>query len=97
MVVNLGSIFEEITQGKFKATFHRVLDIHKERFSCPFFFEPSYTTPIPLNLLDGQAGETIMYGEWWAKNQMGAGEWKAAQIKQSKVVKKIKKNKNTNK
>lgn len=52
IVVNLGGIMEEITGEKLKATFHRVLDIGKERYSSPFFFEPRYETPIPLNLFE---------------------------------------------
>ena len=49
---HLGSIFEIITGGVFKATYHRVLDIATERYSCPFFFEPSYYTHVPLDLMD---------------------------------------------
>ena len=59
---------EEITQGKFKATYHRVLDIGGERYSSPFFFEPSYYTPIPLNLYEDDKTKTVLYGHWWAKN-----------------------------
>ena len=41
-VVNTGSALEYLTNGKMKATNHRVLFNQEERISIPFFFEPSY-------------------------------------------------------
>ncbi len=46
-MVNLGEMFARMTNNKFKATKHRVLDIKIERYSCPFFLEPKYTASIP--------------------------------------------------
>jgi len=76
----LGSIFELITDGKFKATFHRVLDIGRERYSSPFFFEPSYYTHIPMNLIN-DSDDYVLYGDWWSNNQLEAGEWSKSKIK----------------
>ncbi len=42
LIVNLGQILERWTNGKFKATLHRVvLTGETERFSVPFFYEPN--------------------------------------------------------
>ena len=50
IVVNLGTIFSRVTNYRLKATSHRVLDIGKERFSCPFFLEPRYDAIIPSDI-----------------------------------------------
>jgi len=42
MLVNTGRALEFLSNGKFKATNHRVLWNKKKRMSIPFFFEPSY-------------------------------------------------------
>ena len=42
LVVNTGRALEYLTNGKLKATNHRVLWNKKKRMSIPFFFEPSY-------------------------------------------------------
>ena len=42
LIVNTGRALEYLSQGKFKATNHRVLWNKKKRISIPFFFEPSY-------------------------------------------------------
>ncbi len=42
LVVNTGKALEFLTEGKFKATNHRVLWNKTKRMSIPFFFEPSY-------------------------------------------------------
>lgn len=60
-VVNLGDMLERWTNGKFKSTLHRVLissdandkrdeggqtDILSDRYSIPFFYEPSFDTVV---------------------------------------------------
>ena len=42
LIVNTGLALEYLSQGKFKATNHRVLWNKTKRMSVPFFFEPSY-------------------------------------------------------
>ncbi len=42
LIVNTGKALEFLSDGKFKATNHRVLWNKSKRLSVPFFFEPSY-------------------------------------------------------
>jgi isopenicillin N synthase-like dioxygenase len=42
LVVNTGLALEYLTNGKYKATNHRVLWNKSKRLSIPFFFEPSF-------------------------------------------------------
>ena len=57
LVVNLGQIFEHITNFQLKATLHRVLDIGIERFSCPFVLMPRHLAKIPSNVLSPEDEE----------------------------------------
>ena len=41
-VVNTGLALQHLTNGKFKATNHRVIFNNEKRISIPFFFEPNY-------------------------------------------------------
>lgn len=71
IVVNLGEIFERITNFTLKATFHRVVDLGVERYSSPFFMEPKYSAVIPTNLLAPEEQEKekpIVYGPWLIRN-----------------------------
>ena len=52
IVINLGEMFSKMTNNKFKATLHRVLDIYIDRYSSPFFLEPNYLAKIPSTLVD---------------------------------------------
>lgn len=45
-VVNVGDLLEGWTNGRFKATQHRVVNTGKERFSIPLFFAVDYHTVI---------------------------------------------------
>jgi isopenicillin N synthase-like dioxygenase len=54
LIVNLGETLSKISNGTIKATRHRVLDIGKERFSCPFFLEPKFSAKISSNILQSQ-------------------------------------------
>ena len=38
LVVNIGELLARLTNGRLKATYHRVRDIGKKRYSSPFFF-----------------------------------------------------------
>ena len=48
-----------VTEGKFKATYHRVRDIGKERYSVPFFLEPRSDAKFEL-----PDSSIITYGPW---------------------------------
>jgi len=45
-IVNVGDLLEGWTNGRFKATQHRVVNTGKERFSMPLFFAVDYHTVI---------------------------------------------------
>ena len=53
LVVNTGRALEFLSEGKFKATNHRVLWNKSERISVPFFFEPSYDFKMSKSFLNG--------------------------------------------
>ena len=80
MVVNLGEMFERITNFTLKATSHQVADIGVERYSCPFFACPRSSSIIPSNILDTteeQVEPPIEFGRWLAKTvKRKFGEWK---------------------
>ena len=63
LVVNVGEQLAEMSNGRFKATTHRVLDIGGERFSLPFFYEPNLDSnmnaKIPRNLLLLTGGQKV--------------------------------------
>ena len=52
LVVNLGATLSRISDEKIKATKHRVLDIGRERFSCPFFLEPKFSAKLYDDIID---------------------------------------------
>ena len=51
-VINTGLALEYLTNGRMKATNHRVLFNQEERISIPFFFEPSYDFILDPKYLD---------------------------------------------
>ena len=61
-IVNIGDLLEGWTNGLFKATQHRVVNIGKERYSMPLFFAADYhteVTPLPQFV---SAGNPARYG-----------------------------------
>jgi isopenicillin N synthase-like dioxygenase len=49
-IVNIGDLLEGWTNGRFKATQHRVVNTGRERYSLPLFFAVDYDTvvePLP--------------------------------------------------
>ena len=50
-VVNTGLALQWLTNGKFKATKHRVIFNCAKRISIPFFFEPNYDFVLNPELL----------------------------------------------
>ena len=53
LVINTGRALEFLSNGKFKATNHRVLWNKSKRLSVPFFFEPSYDFKMSQSFLTG--------------------------------------------
>ena len=54
LVVNTGRALEFLSDGKFKATNHRVLWNKKKRLSIPFFFEPSFDFKMSKSFLNNK-------------------------------------------
>ena len=79
-------MLSRITNGKLKATKHRVLDIGVERYSSPYFFEPHYGAQIPKsitndkfianNVKQTEADENFIYGDWVIQKMRKFGEFK---------------------
>lgn len=68
-VMNIGDVFSRMMNGRFKATRHRVLDIGVNRYSVPFFLEPSYDGDIGVNFMSlvtgtGPEHQVEKYGPW---------------------------------
>lgn len=52
LVVNLGEMLQLASNGRFKATMHRVMNASgKRRLSAPFFFEPNLSTIVPQDTI----------------------------------------------
>jgi isopenicillin N synthase-like dioxygenase len=65
LAVNFGKILERLSDGRIKATRHRVIGFGRERKSIPFFYEPRADAefrPLPV----GEAGsfEPFFYGDY---------------------------------
>ncbi|MDC3146887.1 isopenicillin N synthase family oxygenase [Alphaproteobacteria bacterium] len=58
-VINTGLALEYLTNGRMKATNHRVLFNQEERISIPFFFEPSHDFMLDPKYLD--INENLIY------------------------------------
>ena len=55
LIVNSGLALQFLSNGKFKATNHRVLWNKTKRMSIPFFFEPSYDFKMSHSFLNGSS------------------------------------------
>ncbi|CAK9042206.1 2-oxoglutarate-Fe(II) type oxidoreductase (Endocrocin synthesis protein D), partial [Durusdinium trenchii] len=80
LVVNLGDTFARITNYRLKATYHRVLDIGRERYSSPLFLEPKYSARIPKGLLasgrqaadEDMPDDAPLFGDWTIRRFMAS-------------------------
>lgn len=63
IVMNIGYTLEKISGHAIKATLHRVLDIGRERYSAPFFFDPKFSARISpkLFLSSRKSAEDLEY------------------------------------
>ena len=72
LAVNFGKLLARWTNGRIKATLHRVIGRDRQRHSVPFFYEPSVDAVIaPLPLKDAEPFEPVSYGDhlWEATTQ----------------------------
>jgi isopenicillin N synthase-like dioxygenase len=83
-VINIGDMLSRITNYVLKSTLHRVIDIGKDRYSSPFFFEPHYAAKIPSSILklndngeevqlteEQKQWDSIMYGDYMIDKVIG--------------------------
>ena len=71
LIVNTGLALEYLSEGKFKATNHRVLLNKTKRMSVPFFFEPSYDfrmSPSFLNSPSNKRHKGIIFEKFLKKS-----------------------------
>jgi len=67
MVVNIGALLSRMTGHRYKATYHRVIDLGTDRFSAPFFFEPHFDADVSKTIYGKSitgVGEYKKYGPW---------------------------------
>ena len=65
-VVNIGDMFEVLTNGAWVSTTHRVRKVSRERYSFPFFFNFDYRTRVSRSL-----------GSWARADRVTAPCWPA--------------------
>jgi len=63
LAVNFGKLLQRWTGGAIKATIHRVIGNGQQRYSIPFFFEPSIDTVIAPLEGCGERFAPILYGD----------------------------------
>ena len=85
LVINTGKCLEQWTNQCFKAVKHRVKLLREERFSIPFFLEPSYSTWIvPLSIEDHPPKyQPIIYGKFITESNKKFKEYKRDENKSS--------------
>ncbi len=66
LIMNAGDMLHRLSNGKFLSTPHRVINRSgKQRFSCPFFFDPYFHQTIaPLRSFDSPQFAPVVYGEY---------------------------------
>ncbi|WP_252171335.1 isopenicillin N synthase family oxygenase [Sphingopyxis sp. USTB-05] len=85
-IVNIGDMLEALTNGRFKATQHRVVNQGEERFSLPLFFATNYDTviePLPQFV---SADQPARYGSIIAGEHLAGFMIKGAKHLRKKVV-----------
>ena len=65
LVVNFGQVFERWCGARIRATEHRVVGSHRERFSIPFFYEARADATIgPLPIHGSETFEPFVFGDY---------------------------------
>ena len=77
LVINIGDVIQVWSNDRYRASLHRVMaNASAQRFSAPFFFNPTYNTdyePLPT-VIDAQHParyRAINWGEFRAKRSAG--------------------------
>jgi len=80
MVVNIGALLSRMTGHRYKATYHRVIDVGTDRYSAPFFFEPHFDADISKTIYGKTitgANEYKRYGPWMTNRTSMFAEYKS--------------------
>ena len=82
IILNIGTLLSRVTNGRFKATMHRVKDIGGDRYSLPFFLEPNgdakFTFP--------DDSSTIVYGSWLTNRMKASYPYQFGQLPDYKLL-----------
>jgi isopenicillin N synthase-like dioxygenase len=77
LVMNLGALLQTLTSGEVKATKHRVIAPTHERYSMPFFFEPSPNAVMEpcINKTEQEQTEHATYEDYLLKQMEPFAEY----------------------
>ncbi len=74
LVINIGDMIQVWSNGKYKAAMHRVVAMEKvDRYSIPFFFNPSYETIVSPFTINNEKSvyHSINWGDFRRKRADG--------------------------
>ena len=68
-IINIGDMLDRLTEGRYRSTPHRVLNISgRQRLSFPFFVDPSWEAEVVALPLDGTPPADDLSRRWDASS-----------------------------